>query len=529
MPDGYWCLVLHNHLPYVRHPEYDEFLEEDWFFEAMTETYLPILAMMENFQSDGTDFRITMSLTPPLCNMMSDTLLQDRYHRRLSRLIELAQKEVWRLHNQEPFHTSAKMYFDRFIQCMTLFERNGRNILKAYRALQDSGKLEIITCNATHGFLPLMSSDRARRAQVRMAVRDYRAKFGRDPRGIWLAECAYAPGVDRILRECGIRYFFLEAHGLLYGEPRPRYGVFAPVYTPEGVAVFSRDMETAQQVWSAETGYPGDPDYREFYRDVGYDLDLEYIKPYLHPDGVRRNVGIKYHRVTGKVALGDKQPYVREWALNKAASHAGNFLFNREHQIRYLRTILDREPLVVSMYDAELFGHWWFEGPDFLNFLFRKVHYDQNVFQPITPSEYLERYPRCQVQQPAASSWGDKGYYEVWLNGTNDWIYRHVHRCETLMCGAVDDYHRETGAAPLVVRVLNQMARELLLAQSSDWAFIMTTGTMVEYARKRTGEHVNNFLTLHAQLRDNRVDRGLLEWLESKNNIFPDMDYTIYR
>ncbi len=527
MPDGYWCLVLHNHLPFIRHPEYEDFLEEDWFYEAMWETYIPLLSMMEKFISDGIDFRITMSLSPPLCNMMADKLLQDRFYNRLSKLIELAEKETWRLRGQEPFYSTAKMYLQKFKHCMEMYEKYNRNILTGYKNLLSTGKLEIITCNATHGFLPFISSDRIRRAQIRIAVKDYELKFGRQPKGIWLAECAYIPGLDKILKECGIQYFFVEAHGILYGEPRPRYGVFAPVYTPNGVAVFGRDMETAHQVWSADVGYPGDPDYREFYRDLGYDGEYEYVRPYLHSDGIRRNIGIKYYRITGKVGLDKKAPYVPDWALNKAAVHAGNFMFNREHQIRYLRNIFDREPIVVSMYDAELFGHWWFEGPDFLNFLFRKIQYDQNVFKPITPPEYLEKYTKNQVIQPAASSWGDKGYFEVWLNGSNDWKYRHLHKCEELMLNAVDTYHKDN-IDNLTVRVLNQLARELFLAQSSDWAFIMTTGTMVEYAHRRTKEHVLNFLTLYNQLKENRVDTGFLEWLEYKNNIFPQMDYKIF-
>lgn len=528
MPDGYWCLVLHNHLPFVKHPEYEDFLEEDWFYEAMTETYIPLILMFQNLLNDNVDFRVVMSLTPPLCNMMSDPLLQDRYYKKLSKLIELAEKEVWRLRNQEPFFSTAKMYEEKFKSCMQVYERYNRNLLQAYKELLETGKVDLITCNATHGFLPLMSSDRVRKAQIKMGVLSFERYFGRKPLGIWLAECAYYPKIDEILKECGIRYFFVEAHGVLYGEPRPRYGVFSPVYTPSGVAVFARDLETAHQVWSKDVGYPGDPDYREFYRDVGYDLEYDYIKPYLHSDGVRRNVGIKYYRVTGKVGLDKKEPYVPQWAQNKAAIHAGNFMFNREHQIRYLRNIFDRHPIVVSMYDAELFGHWWFEGPDFLNYLFRKIHYDQNIFKPILPMEYIDMYPKNQILQPAASSWGDKGYYEVWLNGSNDWIYRHLHKCEQLMCSAVDEYHKICINDNFKKRVLNQLTRELFLAQSSDWAFIMTTGTMVQYAHNRVKQHVNNFLTLYYQLKENRIDENFLKWLEYKDSIFSELDYTVF-
>jgi 1,4-alpha-glucan branching enzyme len=342
---------------------------------------------------------------------------------------------------------------------------------------------------------------------------------------MWLAECAYTPGIDEELKREKLRFFFLEAHGVLYGTPRPRYGVFAPVYCPSGVAAFGRDLETAQQVWSADHGYPGDPDYREFYRDLGYDLDYDYVRPYLHADGVRRNIGLKYHRITGKVSLSDKQAYNPEWALNKAASHAGNFMFNREKQIDYLSGVLGRQPLVTSMYDAELFGHWWFEGPNFLDFLFRKIHYDQKTFKPITPSEYLEKFPKNQVITPAASSWGDKGYYEVWLNGTNDWIYRHLHKAADRM---VELARENPNARDQRKRALNQAARELLLAQSSDWAFIMTTGTVVQYAELRTRAHLTNFNNLYEQIKRNAIDDNYLKDLEYRHNIFPEIDYRVY-
>ncbi len=525
-PKGYWCLQLHAHLPYVRHPEYPDFLEEDWLYEAISETYLPLLSVFEKFVEDGVDFRLTMTITPSLANMLADPLLQSRYYERLNKHMEFAEKELWRTRSLPQFQPAALMYDGHFKECKRLWEKYNGNILTGFKKLQDMGKIEIITCCATHGFLPLMNNEKARKAQIRAAVSDYQRHFGRPPRGIWLAECAYYPGIDNILKEEGIRFFFLEAHGILYGTPRPKFGVFAPVYCPSGVAAFSRDMETAHQVWSAESGYPGDPDYREFYRDLGYDLEYEYVKPYLHSDGVRRNIGIKYHRITGKVALSDKQPYNPQWAKNKAAEHAGNFLFNRTKQTEYLSSILGRPPLVTSMYDAELFGHWWFEGPEFINFLFRKMHYDQNTIKPVTPVEYLDKFPVNQVITPAASSWGDKGYYEVWLNETNDYIYRHLHKAADRMTELAEKFPHARG---ILERALNQAARELLLAQSSDWAFIMTTGTMLEYAEKRTRDHLLNFMNLYEQINAGSIDEFYLAGLESGNNIFPEIDFRIYR
>ncbi len=523
---GYLCLVLHAHLPFVRHPEYDDFLEEDWLYEAITETYIPLIEMMESLVNDGINFRLTMSLTPTLCAMFTDSLLQSRYIKYIIKLMELSEKEVIRLKNQSPFYETALMYRDKFKKAYSIFEEKyDRNLLKAFSLLQETGKLEIITSGASHGFLPLFLNPRSRRAQIRISTKDFTNKLGIKPKGMWLPECAYLPGDDYFMKEEGIRYFFTDTHGILYGTPRPRYAVFAPIYCPSGVAAFGRDVESSLQVWSAQIGYPGDYRYREFYRDTGFDLDYEYIKPYLHSDGIRRNVGIKYYKITGKVPLAKKQPYIYSEAIKTASTHAGNFMFNREKQIEYLYETLKKKPIIVAPYDAELFGHWWYEGPDFLNFLFRKIHYDQKTIRVITPSEYLNENPVNQVITPSLSSWGNKGYFEVWLNGNNDWIYRHLHKMADRMEEIADRNPRSTG---LKKRALNQLARELLLAQSSDWAFIMSTQTMAPYAIRRTQQHIWHFNQLYEQIKNNKIDGKWLEYLEWKNNIFPDMDYRVY-
>ena len=203
-----------------------------------------------------------------------------------------------------------------------------------------------------------------------------------------MPECAYAPGVDEILKENGLKYFFTDTHGILYASHRPRFGIFAPIFCPTGVAAFGRDVESSKQVWSTMEGYPGDYNYREFYRDIGHDLDYEYIKDYIHPDGIRIHTGIKYYKITGKVDLSQKEPYNPGAALAKAAEHAGNFMFNRQHQINYLAGLMDRPPLIVAPYDAELFGHWWYEGPAWLEYLIRKIAFDQNDIELLTPSDY---------------------------------------------------------------------------------------------------------------------------------------------
>jgi 1,4-alpha-glucan branching enzyme len=313
----------------------------------------------------------------------------------------------------------------------------------------------------------------------------------------------------------------MDAHGLMFGSPRPRYAIYAPCFTPAGPAAFGRDRESAKQVWSQREGYPGDPAYRDFYRDIGHDLDLEYLRPFLPPDGARRFTGIKYHRITGPTP--NKEIYVPGWAQGAADYHAGDFMVSRMKQIEHLLQATNIEPIVLAPFDAELFGHWWYEGPMFLNFFIRKAVYDQKVFELTTPSAYLENHDTLQILSPSPSSWGNKGFWEVWLDESNSWIYPHLHAAARRMteCARAAKEKPTEGKD----RVLRQMGRELLLAQSSDWAFLMKTGTAREYAAKRTKDHVLRFTRLYEQLGEENVDNACLENCEWRDNIFADLNW----
>ncbi len=522
---GFFSIILHGHLPYVRHPEHERFLEEDWFYEAIEETYIPLLQVCERLLADSIDFRLTFTLSPTLVSMFEDPLLRGRARRHLERLIELGHREVTRTRGDATFHPLALMYRQRFGDALDYFDRYGGNLASAFRGIADTGRVEIMTCAATHGFLPLLASRPSSvRAQIRVGVEHHARVFGRPPAGIWLPECGYFPGVEGVLKECGIRHFILDTHGVLDASVRPRYGAYAPILCPNGVAAFGRDPDSSKQVWSAEEGYPGDFDYREFYRDIGWDLPYDYVKDYIQPDGKRKNTGLKYYRITGKSDW--KEPYVPAWAREKAALHASNFLFFREKQVEYYASGMRRPPVIVAPYDMELFGHWWYEGPDWLEFLLRKVAGDQDTVKTITPSEALDAFPVAQVSTPSASSWGYKGYNEVWLNGTNDWVWGHVLEASRRM-EALARFHETP--SPLERRALDQAAREILLLQSSDWPFIMKTGTMVPYARRRVEEHLTRFLALEKAIKDRSLEERAVSRLEMQDNVFPEIDYRVFR
>jgi 1,4-alpha-glucan branching enzyme len=521
---GHLALLLHAHLPFVRHPEHETFLEENWLFEAITETYIPLLRTFEGWQRDGVAARLTVTLSPTLCAMFQDALLQSRYRRHLAQLLELADKEIHRTLWEKPLHDLAQFYYERLLATRDYYERTAGDLVGAFRRFQELGLLELGTTAATHAVLPLLAGHPPSvRAQVFVARDHHRNCFGSAPSGIWLPECAYSPGLENILNEAGLRWFVTDTHGLLHATPRPRYGMFAPIFTPAGVAAFGRDTDSARQVWSRHEGYPGDPRYRDFYRDIGFDLDLDYLKPYLASGEKRSFTGFKYYRITGGSA---KAVYERQAALQAAGCHAAHFHAERARQLQRLAEFFDRPALVLAPYDAELFGHWWYEGPEFLDLLVRKAACDQQGFSLVTPGDYLKLHPTNQVATPAPSSWGEEGHWRVWLNQSNEWIYPHLGVAQERMTELARCF---PGPSSLEERALRQAARELLLAQASDWPFILKTGTSPDYARKRVTEHLLRFTRIYGELMEGRIDQAWLGEVEGRDNLFTGLNWRYWQ
>lgn len=554
---GYVSFVLHAHLPFIHHPESNDYLEESWLYEAISETYIPLLKNFKKLVDEGVNFRITMSMTPPLLSMLDNKLLQQKYINYLKNLIELSEKEIKRTTFNEKMNNLSKYYYERYSEDLRLFRDEFKcDLISQFKHFQDIGVLEIITCGATHGYFPILYvNEKTVRAQIAVGVQTYERYFGKKPRGIWLPECGYVPEADKYLREFGVDYAIVESHGVLYANPTPVYGTLAPIVSSQGFTVFGRDMESSRQVWSSINGYPGDYNYRDFYRDIGYEADYDYIKPYIAHNGVRVHTGIKYHRITGDTD--NKDIYDIQWAKDSAERQAGHFLNSRTEQIENASHYMNKPPIVLCPYDAELYGHWWYEGPYWLYILFKKIYYDECNFELITPSEYMDKYPEIQQCQPCRSSWGANGYSEVWLNPSNDYAHKHLHTAGDRMCelaykfrdsydilNNLDNQIKElkkekkpitsiTSSSKyrntkLQVRALNQAARELLLAQSSDWLFIITNNTMVDYAHRRIKDHIGRFTRLYNELNSGKIDRKFLSEIEEKDCVFPDIDYRIY-
>jgi 1,4-alpha-glucan branching enzyme len=525
MVKGYLNLVLHAHLPFVRHPEHSRFLEEDWLFEGISETYLPLLRVFNKLKDDKIPFRVTFSISPTLASMLSDDLLSERYLKHLKLLIELGEKEVSYKNAKAEEKNLAEYYLDFYRQnyddYVNLYQKN---VLRGFKALEKDGFLELITTSATHAYFPVFKEyPGAVDAQIQAAISSHMHHFGKMPKGFWLPECGYYPGVEDLLKKNGIDYFFTSAHGLLLSPDKPEDGLYSTYKCPNGVGFMGRDIASSKAVWSDVDGYPGDFSYRDFYRDIGFDRPLEYISPYLHGDGkIRVNTGYKYYAITGDTD--QKKYYNPEVASKKVAEHAENFIYNRVKQLKSAKIQSGNTPVILTPFDAELFGHWWFEGCQWIDQLIRKIA-DESSLELATTSDMLNSGQVSQTVQPIFSSWGNNGFSEVWLDGSNDWIYPHLHSILERMKDLAKRFPDEEG---LRQRILNQAAREVLLAQASDWPFMMHMGTTGSYAKNRVKYHIGNFNKIYDDMCSNKVDTEWITTLEKKDNIFSSINYMIF-
>ena len=524
MSKAYFILVLHAHMPFVLDIRGNDSLEERWLFEALIDCYLRFVQMFDRLLTEGVPFRLGISLSPTLLAQLENPLLGDRFIKHLKHQIHLTENEVSRTGKIPEITPLARMYQEYYRYALEIFEKRCQcDLIQTFKSFQEQGVLEIMTCAATHPFLPLLKPiPTSIRAQITVAIKEYERIFECSPSGLWLPECGYFPGLDQILYHEGIRYTFLDTYVVQSSDPSPKYGTYAPIITPSGLIAFGRDLHSAKEVWSATDGYPGDLDYRDFYRDIGYDLELDYIRPYL-PDGIRCFTGIKYHRI--EKHEGENRLYEPERSAYKASIHADDFLAHRLKQIRDLALSMDTPPVICAFYDAELFGHWWFEGPQWLEKFFRKMAECAGYFEPITPTDFIQMNPKLQNTQPPGGSWGWKGYNEVWLNEKNRWVYPHLFKAGEKMEAMAqrDDWNA------LEEKILDQAGKELLLAQSSDWTFILHNETLTEYATKRIKQHLGRFWGLIHQLETNVIKEDWFREVEKQDCIFPSLSYRDFR
>ncbi len=516
MTKGELALVLHAHLPYVR-SEKPGSLEEDWFFQALMECYLPLLNTLEVAAlSQIQKPKLTIGLSPTLLSLLEDEELQQRFPKWIK-------KRLYLLENIPPTSDQNKpaIHLEELIKKqLKQWEACNGDLISRFASLQNDKVIDILTCAATHGYLPLLRENpEAVNGQLKTATKEHHRLFGEYPLGIWLPECAYYEGLDLLMNKAGLRYAVLDGHGLLHASPRPRYGIYAPICSKNGVAFFGRDSEATLPVWSAKEGYPGNSEYREFHRDLGWDIPLKELEKIGIND--QRPLGLKFHKVTSqKATLDKKELYDPKSAKEQIKKDATHYLKGRKAQLEKLEKQMQVKPLLIAPFDAELFGHWWFEGPSFLAELFAQAAKEKIQFTRL--KDFLTCNPQLQLCEPCPSSWGQGGYHDYWSNESNSWIIPEWNKAANAF---IQRSKLEIKADQLSIKLLKYAARELLLSQSSDWSFILRAGTTTELAKNRISRHLERFWTLIKILNNEKeISDNFIQKIESEDNLFPLID-----
>lgn len=554
MAIGRFLLCLHSHMPYVlSHGKSPH--GTDWLDESAAECYLPLLHALDRLLAQGIKPRWTVNMTPVLAEQLVDEGFKAGFEEYCQAKIDAADEDIRRFDPSADLDLIglAGMWKRHFGQALDEFQnRWGRDIISGFRYFQEQGSIEVVTCGATHGYLPLLGTDEAVRAQVKLGVDTYKKHFGKQPRGIWLPECAYRPAytwrapvgeepswprvaVEEVLQENGIEYFFVDSHMIRGGEPLGTYAgkfpqlaemfarssrFFSPpeefrseyehYALPNGVVCMARDPQTTVKVWSGDHGYPGDPYYLEFHKQ-------------LYPGRHR------YWRISeDKRDLGKKQPYDPWTAYEHICDHADDMVTTLKGTLAHYRGMSDRTGTIVAMYDTELFGHWWWEGPEFLYQLGVRLAADPDI-ECVSGGDLIDEEPPRHMITLPEGSWGEGGYHFVWLNQDNLWTWEKLYPAQRelrRLCQTVFKANHE---------YVEQAAREILLAEASDWQFLISTQSARDYAEIRFEDHILRFHRLAhiAQgILDGKAPTGedeeFLKDCQQKDAPFPNLDLTMW-
>jgi 1,4-alpha-glucan branching enzyme len=572
-PAGFLTFTLHAHLPFVvNHGTWPHGIE--WLHEAVAETYLPLLRVLSNLERDGIALHLNLVLSPLLLEQIAHPVFLAEFPNYIQRKIGAAREdEAYFLQSEEYHLVGTARHWQRFFtQALEDFEALGKDIVKGLRHFSDAGLISLLTSAASHGYLPLLGTDESVRAQIRTAVATHQRHLGSAPQGIWSPECGYRPagpwkypvssealqqlqqlqkpqpfdriGLEQAFSESGLDFFFVDTHLVEEGERTVSPGNLPPgtvpaderaerlthephrtLYQPYFVAgpyaglelsqattIFPRDPRSALQVWSGESGYPADPDYLDFHKK-------------------RFPGGHRYWKVTGPgVGIADKQPYFSGDAAERVKSHANHFVSLVYEALE--PGLNDAIPAILcAPFDAELFGHWWFEGPEWLEAVARVLHeHAQEMgIELISCADYLKSYPRAGFLALPEGSWGAEGGHQVWVNPETSWTYAHIYPAE-LTARAIATAGKWR-SSEMGSRIVKQLCRELLLLEASDWQFLITTGAARDYAERR-------FLTHHDQFNEIKAiytawesngfippaQQERLAEIELRDSIFADID-----
>jgi 1,4-alpha-glucan branching enzyme len=521
---GYFSLVLHTHMPYVR--KNGAFpVGEDWIYQVMSDTYLPMLDMLCRLENEGVSNCLALTLTPVLCEQLADQYIGEKFVAYLKTMAKRTDRDIqdFIYFQDAPRKAIAEGYLEGFQRKLAEFLAIDGDMLAAIRGLESSGMIETLACSATHAFLPAMADWRSVRYQVQLGLESHRRRLGVNPAGFWMPECAYRQGLEKLLESEGVRYVPVDPSALC-GPPSAR----PCLIEGSAVAALARSDRAHLDVWDEQAGYPTDDWY------------LDSTK-YYH------NSGLLYWRVTGPaVSIEDKAVYEPERASRRALDHAGSFIEDMKRELAAAESIStpstgehphphpgplpsrEREevvgpgPLVLASYDTELFGHGWREGFYWMEILLRSLAASGTIAMT-TPARYLDSDPPSRSATLRETTWGTDKDASTWVNTRTEWMWRQLDSAQAKLFELLARFGTKDGARQ---RILRQAAREVLLMESSDWPYMVAKDRASNYATQRFNTHDERFWGLARALEQGDVSQAikLAAEVEEVDNIFAELD-----
>ncbi|OED37881.1 hypothetical protein AB834_01205 [PVC group bacterium (ex Bugula neritina AB1)] len=480
--------VLHAHLPYVCHKDLSYCLEHDWFFEALTETYIPLIFMLQRLKKKKYRNVLTLSLSPTLIKMMENSFLLEQYHSYLYEHMNIFYEYAEGFKGDKNKIRLVEHYIDHYQSvCDYVSNMFPKGLIKDFADLSKEKVISLITTSQSHAYLPLWHQDKQLiQDQILYGCDEFEKALGVKPRGFWLPECGYVPNLEQYLKQRDIEYFFLETHGVLQASPQPSEGAFYPLRCPNGIMAWGRDSKSTKWIWSATQGYPGAFGYRDFYANMGMEEDTPLLRKYHKRRGVISHTGFKHRRVG---YFDQKSLYDPFFGKKLAIYHAFDWVSRLKDRFSQVHECGLEDPWITLCFDAELFGHWWWEGMTFLEKTL-DILKDSRDIQILTPEVFLDGLVGDKSlgvfeAQPSMSSWGKGGYHRMWLNPSNDWIFKNIRYLrEKYEDFSGDDFERER---------CEDHFKNLL---SSDWPFMISSGSSQQYASQRVRYHMESIANI---------------------------------